>query len=52
MDNIALLLLITWVVIGISDLIRCLMKGTMTWLGYWCAYAMIIILLLDRCFGG
>lgn len=41
-----------WLFIGIGNLQKQIAKQSPTWLGYWCAFAMTILLLIDKCFGG
>lgn len=44
--------LIIWLFIGIDNLQKQISKESPTWLGYWCTFAMTILLLIDKCFGG
>lgn len=41
-----------WLFIGVGNLQKQLAKQAPTWLGYWCAFTMTILLLVDKCFGG
>ena len=44
--------LIFWLFIGFGNLQKQISKQSPTWLGYWCTFAVVIILLIDKCFGG
>ena len=44
--------LIIWFFIGIGNLQKQISKEPPTWLGYWCAFARTILLLIDNVFGG